>query len=844
MAAIAPVPLAPDAAARLAAVADTAGRWLSDQGVALRDAIVLVPFAALMPPVRAAFAGRGGWLPRVETALTLAASLAPPPAAAAGAPTGDAVLDRLAAAVLLRQVPALAARERADRRGFDVLVANFVQTAQALRLAALALAPAARGAYFARAGAACPPASGPGALEATLLRLAIEWADSGATGPADRLFEHRPGAWIVLRVGGRDALAESLADAAAAAGVPSLVCDLDAAGPGPAAPRRLRADGFEDEAAAAAAEVIAALDAGRAPVALVALDRSLVRRVHALLERHAIGCVDETGWTLSTTRAAAALMARLRAAALGAGPDARLEWLKTWPPARARPRALEALEGAWRRGATVPDFAQALADEAAAHQAPFGARRDRSLADWLALLAERLAADGSRDAMAADPAGQQLLAALRLDAGGAAWREATTATRLDLAGFTAWVDQVVEGAQFEPPLPEATEVVLTPLARAVGRPFGAVVVPGADDRPLGAVEPAPGLVSEAFAEALGLDNAARRRERQRLAFVRLFDAPSLVLLRRRRDGDEPLAPSPEVEAMALRRAHDGAPWAAEHDWQPAWQTLPAQPLAPPQPTAPLDLPATLSATVIETLRTCPYRFFARGVLRLYESDELEAGLEKRDYGTWLHAVLHRFHLGRQAGGDDRAALAAAADAVTAEQQLDAGELLPYRASFEGFVPAYLAWLSAREAAGWRWDSGETEREAAPPALAPARLKGRLDRLDRAPDGSLQVIDYKTGRTDDLKRKVAQPLEDTQLAVYATLEPAATAAAYLTLDDDQAPNLVEHRGVRGTAEAFVLHLGAELQRLRDGAPMPALGEGRPCETCEARGLCRRDHWGAP
>lgn len=844
MVAIAPVPPAHDTAARLAAVAAAAGDWLAREGVALRDAVVLVPFAAMMPPVRAAFAARGGWLPRVETALTLAASLAPSPAASPGAPSGDAVLDRLAAAVLLRQVPALAARERADRRGFDVLVASFVQTAQALRLAALAQSPAERAAYFARAVAACPPAGGPGALEATMLRLAVEWAESGATGPADRLFEHRPGAWIVLRVGGHEALAESVAAAAASAGVPSLVCDLDAAGPGPAAPRRLCADGFEDEAAAAAAEVIAALDASRAPVALVALDRSLVRRVHALLERHGIGCVDETGWTLSTTRAAAALMARLRAAAPGAGPDTRLDWLKTWPPARARPRALDALESAWRRGTEVPAFAQALAEEAAEHQAPFAARRERSLADWLALLAERLAADGSGDALAVDPAGQQLLAALRLDAGGAAWREATAATRLDLAGFTGWVDQVLEGAQFEPPLPEATEVVLTPLSRAVGRPFGAVIVPGADDRRLGAVEPAPGLVSEALAEALGLDGAARRRERQRLAFARLLDAPSLVLLRRRRDGDEPLAPSPEVEAMALRRAHDGAPWAAERDWQPAWHTLPARPVPRPLPTAPQDLPATLSATVIETLRTCPYRFFARGVLRLYEADELEAGLEKRDYGTWLHAVLHHFHRDRVAGGDDRAALAAAADAVTAAQGLDAAELLPYRASFEGFVPAYLAWLAAREAAGWRWDSGETEREAAPPALAPARLKGRLDRLDRASDGSLQVIDYKTGRTDDLKQKVRQPLEDTQLAVYATLEPAATTAAYLTLDDEQAPNLVEHAGVRATAEAFVLHLGAELQRLREGAPMPALGEGRPCETCEARGLCRRDHWSAP
>jgi ATP-dependent helicase/nuclease subunit B len=39
------------------------------------------------------------------------------------------------------------------------------------------------------------------------------------------------------------------------------------------------------------------------------------------------------------------------------------------------------------------------------------------------------------------------------------------------------------------------------------------------------------------------------------------------------------------------------------------------------------------------------------------------------------------------------------------------------------------------------------------------------------------------------------------------------------------------------------LAGEWQRLKDGAALPALGEGSVCETCEARGLCRRDHWSA-
>ena len=37
---------------------------------------------------------------------------------------------------------------------------------------------------------------------------------------------------------------------------------------------------------------------------------------------------------------------------------------------------------------------------------------------------------------------------------------------------------------------------------------------------------------------------------------------------------------------------------------------------------------------------------------------------------------------------------------------------------------------------------------------------------------------------------------------------------------------------------------DLDRIAAGAAMPALGEGAVCDFCAARGLCRKDHWGAP
>ncbi len=112
MAAIDLHPLDDDAGDAWGAVARVAQGWLAARRIALRDTVLLVPFSALIAPARAAFAAQGGWLPRVETPLTLAAALAPPPAGVAGAPSGDDVLDRLNAAALLRQQPWGAVRER------------------------------------------------------------------------------------------------------------------------------------------------------------------------------------------------------------------------------------------------------------------------------------------------------------------------------------------------------------------------------------------------------------------------------------------------------------------------------------------------------------------------------------------------------------------------------------------------------------------------------------------------------------------------------------------------------------------------------------------------------------
>jgi ATP-dependent helicase/nuclease subunit B len=261
------------------------------------------------------------------------------------------------------------------------------------------------------------------------------------------------------------------------------------------------------------------------------------------------------------------------------------------------------------------------------------------------------------------------------------------------------------------------------------------------------------------------------------------------------------------------------------------------------------LPRRLSASSFEALRECPYRFFAQSVLGLRAADELDPEVEKRDYGKWLHDVLHTFHAERVPGEDaaaDRERLLAVAAASLAAQGLDEASFLPFLASFEVLVPRYVAWLHEREARGAAWAEGEVELRAAPDALGGIELQGRIDRIDVVDGGRrLELIDYKTGSTSRLKEIVRDRFEDTQLAFYALLVGAQSdlplSAFYLAMDSTQGLDEVKHADVEATAAALLDGLAEDLRRLRDGAALPPLGEGSACERCDARGLCRRDHW---
>ncbi|MDO5085989.1 MAG: PD-(D/E)XK nuclease family protein [Comamonadaceae bacterium] len=820
--------------------------------------VVLLPFAQLLPLAQSQWAAcfPDSFAPHFETTRSWARRLSP----FAPGPSDiafDTARDTLTAHALLEGAGLAALHER--------LAAPLLETVLALAPLAAAAPPALRP-DWAELARQATPASGDGWLahEAAVARLAIAWA-AASDYATDVLFSARTlettDALVALQGVQDDALTDSLLDFF----TPAKALALPLASP--AAPGQCfvhTARDAEDEAQRAAACVLHHLAAGRAPVALAANDRAIARRVHALLGGR-VTVRDETGWKLSTTQAAATLMAALHAAARRASSDDVLAWLKLAPAASAWAAAdVPLLERHLRRAAIsawqgATPMAHALAQPDAPSRPPPGvaerlqslvsaidtarARLDapRPLPEWLAALRTLLQAAGQWPALLHDAAGQRVLEALHLheDTAQDSLAELPAAhRRLALPEFTAWVGNVLEAASFIPPPPPEAQLVILPLAQVLARPFAALVLPGCDEVRLPAAPEPPGLWTPAQRQHLRLPTRDSLQAAQQAAWRQALGMPQVDVLWRQSDSSgEPLLPSPLVQALP------SAPPAPDN--RPA-RAIAAAAVPRPAPNS-SALPVTrLSASSYGDLRTCPYRFFALHQCQLREAGELDAEVSKRDFGNWLHDTLHAFHQALQAAPTtDRALrsarLDAAAQAAAEALALDEGEFLPFSAQWPALRDSYLDWLDAHEASGATYVAGETPAQV---TLGAVTLEGRLDRIDHLPGGTPLLIDYKTEHPNRTRERIAEASEDTQLPFYAALLPDdSLSAAYLNLGERHPVQAWPHEQITALRDALVAGITQDMQAIASGHPLPALGEGAACDWCAARGLCRRDFWSA-
>ena len=228
----------------------------------------------------------------------------------------------------------------------------------------------------------------------------------------------------------------------------------------------------------------------------------------------------------------------------------------------------------------------------------------------------------------------------------------------------------------------------------------------------------------------------------------------------------------------------------------------------------------LSASDIDTYRICPLKYKFARVFRIPQ----EPTIHQR-FGIVLHQVLERFH---QQSDRSLDALMELFHASWRRSGFgDSDDELQFRERAVAALESY--WERDRES-----DSEAVwfERSFAF-KIGPHLLRGRVDRVDRHPDGSYELIDYKTGRA-----KTEQELrEDVQLSVYQMgareswgLETSAQSYFYV-LTGERVP--VEHseeelERVRTT----VAEIAAGILKQRfEPTPSPDV-----CRFCDYRIIC--------
>lgn len=516
-----------------------------------------------------------------------------------------------------------------------------------------------------------------------------------------------------------------------------------------------------------------------ATAALVTPDRALARRVAVNLERWSIAVDDSAGRGLASTPPGVFLRLTAEMAAAQFAPVDLLAALKHplaaggEAPGAFR-RKVRALERAVLRGARpAPGLAglrRALADAPQAAQllpwfdsltsalGPLaqavdgGADQLGSLVEAHIAAAEALATSDSErgsDRLWAGEAGEAAAAFM------AELREAAIATPVTRSlHYPAALQALMAGRAVRPRYGLHPRIAILGPLEARLQHADLVILGGLNEGTWpGEVDPGPWL-SRPMQSALGLPLPERRIGLAAHDFFQAFCAPRVTMTRAERVDGTPTVPARwlrRIDALReglglsvdLRREEAQLKaWAAALD-EPE-RVIPTSPPLPRPPVA--ARPRLLSVTRIETWMADPYALYAREILRLRPLDPLDADPGAAERGTLVHEALELF-----LKKHPRELPESALDDLL---EIGAEVFRPIRAkpgAYAFWWPRFLRvarWFVAEEATrrGAIADSFvEIRGELAIAAPEGAfRLTAKADRIDRRVDGTLEIIDYKTG----------------------------------------------------------------------------------------------------
>ena len=631
----------------------------------------------------------------------------------------------------------------------------------------------------------------------------------------------------------------------------------------------IAADSLEQEAQWGAQTVLQWLQQGKSSVALIAQDRVAARRIRALLERANVHVADETGWKLSTTRAASALAAWFDVIVTRAdtmvlldllkspyfvphsmsGFEEKAGWVMTIEMTLLRANVMGGWDALIRALEKIPDCALLCAQiKRSASQYV----QRKKLSEWLSLTQQSLIEFGIADSWRQDAAGiqvAQLLEQLQQDC------VALTDT-FSFAEWRVFINLQLESTAFQGDKQDR-RVVMLPLNGARLRRFDAVLMVGCDAGHLPSQPQEVLFFTNAVRRECGLITREQRQRQQLRDFTELLTAnPDVVLTWQRQQRAEENPVSPWIERLNLCLQQAGMQPLSAHLVQLSTQTLTAIPSKQPRPAAAALTPTTLSASGYNSFIVCPYQFFATRMLGLSSLDTLSDMPEKRDYGGWLHAILKTYHDSLKAQPalypveKQEALLTIISQTAFAEILRTNPAALGYSKRWENVIPAYVAWGQRYAESGWQFEMGEVWLEKNlqwedGQHRGQITLRGQLDRLDKNNDGESAVLDYKTNSKTSLNKKLQQA-EDQQLPFYGLLaetdqKPIAS-AHYVALE--KTAEKIDHVSANDYAawqQELKMSIISNMTAIKQGAALPAQGISQVCQYCDVRGLCRKGAW---
>lgn len=294
----------------------------------------------------------------------------------------------------------------------------------------------------------------------------------------------------------------------------------------------------------------------------------------------------------------------------------------------------------------------------------------------------------------------------------------------------------------------ADRVILAGLNEDVwpAQPAADAFLPRVFRKPIGLADPDEriGLSAHDFAQLAAapeviLLNSQRREDKPAIASRWLWRLKTLIRGVLGDDAKGALAPSADQDPMTWLQSLEQAP------------ELPDGFSAEPRPKPPLAArPVRLSVTRIEQLVRDPYAIYCESVLGLRRLDPLNLPPDVRVRGTAVHKALERFE-DETPNGDRAGLLSLLEDELRRGGEREA-DLIALRDKRREVCRDYLDWRS--ETAHNLVGRPLTETRGTLTlniAGTPFTLSGTADRIERRSDGSIAILDFKTGKPPSEKQ---------------------------------------------------------------------------------------------